>query len=88
MTTSTTRVYTHTYTHMCVCARTYMRAHERAGKKNQQKKTSGKDFALKNSKALSFCPLVHRLPVRVHVLDTKLHGAPVRNGGGQLRNKT
>lgn len=83
--TTTTRVYTHTYTHMRM--RAYMRASKQERKTHKRKQVA-KTLRFENSKALSLCPLVHRLPVRVHVPDAKLHGASVRDGGRQLRNET
>ena len=87
--TTTTRVYTHTYTHMRMRMRAYI--HARASKqerKTHKRKQVAKTLRFENSKALSLCPLVHRLPVRIHVPDTKLHRTSVWDGSWQLRNKT
>lgn len=85
--TTTSRVYTHTYTHMRMRAYIHARASKQERKTHKRKQVA-KTLRFENSKALSLCPLVHRLPVRIHVPDTKLHGASVRDGGGQLRNES
>lgn len=84
----TARVYTHTYTRAYAYARAYIRARANGKEKPTKRKTALMPSRLESSKALSLCPLVHRLPVRVHVPDAKLHGASVRDGGRQLRNET
>lgn len=87
MTTTTTRVYTHTYTHMRMRTCAHVRTSEQERKTHKRKQVA-KTLRFKNSKALSLCPLVHRLPIRIHVFDTKLHSASVWDGSWQLRNKT
>lgn len=85
--TTTTRVYTHTYTHIRMRAYIHARASKQERKTHKRKQVA-KTLRFENSKALSLCPLVHRLPVRIHIFDSKLYGTSVRNGGRQLRNKT